>query len=85
MNNKFVVYCEPCGFRQLSETQEFLSLTKILVSPVAAGIPVADKAKDKVKVKKNPDIVSSPKVKCPNCGRGVVVRKIAVKGVKDGK
>lgn len=50
------------------------NLVEIKTSPIPGGSPVLDPKTKKAKSK--PDIKRSKKFKCPQCGRGVIAKKL---------
>ena len=74
---KYLVYCEPCGYKRITDGSSDEDLKKVPRSDVPGGAPQLDPQTKKVKFKK-----STPQptmVKCPKCGRGIRVRKLKQK------
>lgn len=77
---KYLVYCEPCGYKRITDGSNDYDLTKVPRSEVPGGYPKLDLIKKEVK---EPKSKSQPiMVKCPKCGRGVRVRKLDGKNEK---
>lgn len=73
---KWMVYCEPCSHKQIITNEDPTSadLTEIKNSDVPGGSPFLDKKTSKTITK--PSSPQSKKFKCPNCGRGVIAKKL---------
>jgi len=73
---RWFVFCEPCSYKQIITADEPLTddLVEIKTSAVPRGGPVVDP--ESKKVKNAPSINQPKRVKCPSCGRGVVVKKL---------
>lgn len=70
-----MIFCEPCSYKRILEANETPEdLFSIKVSPVPGGIPELDPVTGKTKVKPVTD--QTKKLKCPRCGRGVVVKDL---------
>ena len=73
-NNK-MIFCESCSFKIIIQDDMYLeSFTDIKTSPIPGGIPALDQDTGKTKTKQQ--ILQNKKVKCPKCGRGVVVKQL---------
>lgn len=70
-NNRFFIYCEPCCYKNIYE-EDSKDLTQIKVSPIPGGSPKLEKGKTVIRKPINP----LSKVKCPKCGRGVVLKPL---------
>ncbi len=73
MPKTYVIYCEPGGFKKVVTDPSSTGLPEIKTSPVPGRVPVLDKETNKTLTFQ--DVTPMPKYKCPNCGRGVVMRK----------
>lgn len=71
---RFLLFCEPCAFKQIFETDQPDTLTMMKVSDVPGGAPQLDPKTNKAVAK--PVTKANPKAKCPKCGRGVVLKKL---------
>jgi len=71
---KYLIYCEPCGYKKISDGTKEQDLTKVPRSDVPGGAPQIDPNTKLVKTKKSSK--QPIMVKCPKCGRGVRVRKM---------
>lgn len=88
---RWFIFCEPCSYRQIiiGDKPEAENLVEIKTSPIPGGSPVLDSKTKKAKAK--PDIPRSKKFKCPQCGRGVMAKKLpdvhanAYKAVDDAR
>ena len=73
--NRWLMYCEPCGYRRiLEEGIKPIDLVEIPTSPIPGGAPKMDPATKKVKTSDSKD--QKRKYKCPNCGRGVSLKDL---------
>tara|TARA_Y100000034_G_scaffold104648_1_gene131350 strand:- start:11673 stop:11936 length:264 start_codon:yes stop_codon:yes gene_type:complete len=71
---KYLVYCEPCGYKRITDGSDDEDLKKVPRSDVPGGAPEIDPITKTVKIKKS---TKQPiMVKCPKCGRGIRVRKL---------
>ena len=70
-SSRYFIYCEPCSYKKIYE-EDSNDLTQIKVSPIPGGCPKLEKGK--TVVKKSTKQLS--KVKCPKCGRGVVLKPL---------
>lgn len=81
---KFIVFCEPCSFKQIITSGEDVDLNSIPLSKVPGGAPKIDPV-----TKKTTEVKSTSRnkaFKCPKCGRGIVSKKLPevyVKTIKD--
>lgn len=79
-NNKSraLIFCEICGFKKIVDCQgaepDLTGFAVIPTSKIQGGIPALDPETKKI-VNKNHH-PRSQKVKCKQCGRGVVVKKL---------
>jgi len=80
---KYMVYCEPCGYKKFTDgsQEEDKDLVRIPKSEVPGGSPKLDPITNITKIKKSTK--QSVMVKCPNCGRGIKVRKLNKKNEKE--
>ncbi len=69
-SKRTMLYCEPCGFKQIIEVQTTPDLFEIKRTDLQSNIPKLEGDKTVNK----PVIPRSRMYKCPCCGRGVVVR-----------
>ena len=73
MQNKFILFCEPCGHKHFifEDTDDLLEIKRV---DVPGGTPFIDPETKSVKEKKK---TPQPKAyKCPKCGRGVVAKRL---------
>jgi DNA-directed RNA polymerase subunit RPC12/RpoP len=71
---RYMTYCEPCGFKRILETNKPEDMITIQTSAIPGGVPQLDPTTNKTILKE-----SKPgpiKVKCPKCGRGVVLKEL---------
>lgn len=70
---RFMAFCEPCSFKRILSTNkpEDMILMKP-TSPIQSNIPVLENGK----TKKFADKPVRQNVKCPNCGRGIILREL---------
>lgn len=88
---RWFVFCEPCSYKQIVAAEEPIpdNLTEIKTVSVPGGSPYIDPETKKTKTK--PSQPRLKMVKCPKCGRGVVVKKLpdvyanAYKAIDDEK
>jgi hypothetical protein len=71
---RYMIYCEPCTFKKILETNKPEDMTMIQTSPIPGGAPELDPVTRKTVVK--PNKPAPIKVKCPQCGRGVVLKEL---------
>lgn len=74
---KYLVYCEPCGYKRITDGSMDYDLVKIPRADIPGGSPEIDLASNTVKTKKSTKQL--PMVKCPKCGRGIRVKKMDLK------
>lgn len=74
-NDRMMIFCEPCSFKAIIHGQEDLkNYSPIQTASIPGGAPELDQnGKKKVK----PSLENVQKVKCPKCGRGVVVKTLS--------
>lgn len=74
MLNKFILFCEPCAYKKIITEELAKNYEEIPRSTVPGGYPYIDKETKSVKEKKATEqpVMS----KCPNCGRGVVLKRL---------
>jgi hypothetical protein len=70
-NHKKFIFCESCYFKKILNEEDLKNFTEIKSSPIQFKIPESKSKKD-IEFK---NIVK--KIKCPKCGRGVVVKNLA--------
>lgn len=71
----YSMYCEPCGFRKLTDGSDLAGFVPYKQSAIPGGSPYLDPLTGKTvtpKVRQN-----TKKFKCPKCGRVITVKKIA--------
>ena len=71
----YSIYCEPCGFKRLTDGSDVAGLVEYKQSMIPGGSPYRDPATGQIKTP--PARPNSKKFKCPKCGRVVTVRKVA--------
>ena len=70
-----MIFCEPCSFKMILQDDNIPdSLVEIKTSAVPGGIPSLDPTTGQIKTK--PSSPQKKKIKCPKCGRGVVVKEL---------
>ena len=62
---RFLLFCEPCAYKQIFESDEPDSLIMMKVSDIPGGVPVLDPKTNKAIVK--PATKPNRKAKCPKC------------------
>lgn len=70
---KYLIYCEPCGYKRITDGTDDHNIVKISRSSVPSGIPKLNFETKKIETKK--DIKQPILVKCPKCGRGIRIKK----------
>ena len=70
--SKFFVYCEFCNFKDITESTE--GYVEVKRAKIPRGIPTFDPVEKKTKNKKSLD--QTKMIKCPQCGRGVILKKL---------
>lgn len=74
--SKYSFYCEPCGYREFLNEEDFKSKIEISRSPIPKGVVKIEDGKATEESLKQG--VPQPRMfKCPKCGRGVKVREVA--------
>lgn len=73
-NKRTMIYCEPCAFKKIFEPDESINLVEIKRSSVQLKGPKLNPASGTT----NPagSMTKTKMVKCPKCGRGVVVKEL---------
>lgn len=71
---KYLILCEPCGYKRITDGSDDEDLVKIPRSDIPGGAPFIDTTEKKVKFKKSSK--QPIMVKCPKCGRGIRIRKL---------
>jgi hypothetical protein len=71
---QYLVYCEPCSYKRITDGSDDEDLVKVLRSDVPGGAPQLDPHTKETVTKKSSK--QPPMVKCPKCGRGIRVRKL---------
>jgi len=71
----YIIYCEPCGFKKLTDGSDVSGLVPYKQSRIPGGSPYRDLATGKIVTPESRP--NSKKFKCPKCGRVVTVRKVA--------
>jgi predicted RNA-binding Zn-ribbon protein involved in translation (DUF1610 family) len=71
----YSIYCEPCGFKRLTDGSDVSGLIPYKQSPIPGGSPYRDPLTGEIRTP--PAKNNSKKFKCPRCGRVVTVRKVA--------
>jgi predicted methyltransferase len=71
---RFLVFCEPCSYKKILNTDKPEDMVQIKVSPVPGGAPKLDPKTGKTITR--PTTNQCNKVKCPKCGRGVVLKPL---------
>lgn len=83
MKKRVMLYCEPCGHKQIIEDLDNCKLVAVQRAQIQKHIPVLDEKTNKTVQSKYMD---QPKMfKCPSCGRGAAVKELpgSYKGVFD--
>lgn len=79
----YSIYCEPCGYKKITDGSDVKGLIEFKTSPVPGGQPYRDMNTGEVRT---PEARPQPKkFKCPNCGRVVTVRKVADSSNQSGR
>lgn len=76
LTKRFIVFCEPCSYKRILTTDKPDDMALIKVSAVPGGVPRFDQKTGKTVTR--PTQTQCGKVKCPKCGRGVVVKALPV-------
>jgi predicted RNA-binding Zn-ribbon protein involved in translation (DUF1610 family) len=71
----YIIYCEPCGFKKLTDGSDVSGLIPYKQSRIPGGSPYRDQATGQILTPESRP--PSKKFKCPKCGRVVTVRKVA--------
>jgi len=71
----YSIYCEPCGFKRLTDGSDVAGLIPYRQSAIPGGSPYRDLATGQIVTPQARP--NSKKFKCPKCGRVVTVRKVA--------
>jgi len=68
------IFCEICSYKKIVKTEEDIAgLVEIKTSAIPGGSPELNKISGKTDLKKTK--LQNKKFKCPNCGRGVVLKE----------
>lgn len=71
---RYLVFCEPCSFKKIVESDKPEDFFLIKRSAVPSGSPKIDPETKKIKV---PKASSQPTMcKCPRCGRGATFKEL---------
>lgn len=71
----YSIYCEPCGYKRLTDGSDVAGLIPYKQSRIPGGGPYRDPATGQIVTPEwRPN---TKKFKCPKCGRVVTVRKVA--------
>ena len=73
-NKRYLLFCEPCSFKKIIETNNPDDLVSIKRSSVPSGSPKLDPATKKTKVSKAKE--NTKMCKCPRCGRGAIIKNL---------
>jgi len=83
-NKRLIVYCEPCGYKQIIIEDSDIDLNEIPLADVPGGAPrlnlVTKKTVDRKSLSRNKTY------KCPKCGRGIsskALPEVYVKTIKE--
>lgn len=79
----YSIYCEPCGFKKLTDGSDVAGLIPYKQSSIPGGSPFRDPLTGQIKTP--PAKQNSKKFKCPKCGRVVTVRKVADPNTQTGR
>jgi len=73
---RWFLFCEPCAFKKIIKADDpaDAGLVEIPQAKIPGGVPVLDPKTKKAKDK--PDLSRMKKFKCPQCGRGVMIKKL---------
>jgi hypothetical protein len=69
-----MIFCEPCSYKMIIESDSNLNLSEIPTSPIPGGVPELDPKTGKAKIKNSTP--QAKKYKCPRCGRGASVKEL---------
>jgi len=71
---RYLIFCEPCSFKKVVESDKPEDMVLIKRSPVPGGSPRLDAATKQIKGRP----VQEPKTmcKCPQCGRGATLKDL---------
>lgn len=79
----YSIYCEPCGFKKLTDGSDIAGLIPYKQSRIPGGTAYRDQITGEIVTPEwRPN---SKKFKCPKCGRVVTVRKVADPGNYTGR
>jgi DNA-directed RNA polymerase subunit M/transcription elongation factor TFIIS len=78
---RFIVYCEPCGFKKIVDEDSLNEFFINETTSVFGGAPFIDIITKKTKKKKN--VKRNIQVRCPKCGRGVSTKFVKEKSSED--
>jgi hypothetical protein len=74
MTKRFILFCEPCGHKEVIKDVDGCDFTEVPRSSVQTNIPKLDTKSNKTVASKTNR--QAKMFKCPCCGRGVVVKPI---------
>ena len=73
-NKRYLIFCEPCSYKKIIESNDPEDLVLIKRSTIPASSPKLDPATKKTKVSKDKPNVKM--CKCPRCGRGATIKSL---------
>lgn len=79
----YSIYCEPCGFKKLTDGSDVAGLIPYKQSRIPGGSPCRDQTTGQIVTP--PSRSNTKKYKCPKCGRVVTVRKVADPATQTGR
>lgn len=74
MTKRYLIHCDFCSKRVIVQDAKGLAnLNEISQAAIPGGVPFLDLETQKIKQKKS--LPRRKLLKCPNCGRGLILRK----------
>lgn len=72
--DRWILYCEPCNYKEIVDESKLSNFIEIPTVPLCTGVPLYDEKQKRTIV---PELKKqSKRVKCPQCGRGVVLKSL---------
>lgn len=68
-NKRWIVYCEPCGYKQIVTEDLDVDLNEIPLADIPGGAPRLNLVTKKIVERKS--VSRNKTYKCPKCGRGI--------------
>lgn len=70
----YMLYCEICNWKKVSDGSDIKEMTELNTSPIPGGLPILDPVTKKTIIPKSKKQVR--RFKCPQCGRLIIPREL---------